>query len=470
MTLEFGTLLNNRYRIVGILGQGGMGSVYCAHDENLGVDVAVKENLFLSDEYAKQFRVEAKILASLRHPNLPRVGDHFVIHGQGQYLVMDFIEGEDLRQRMEKSDVLSEEEAIKIGVTICDALNYLHTRQPPVIHRDVKPGNVKITPDGEYVLVDFGLAKFMLDSQSTTTGARAMTPGFSPPEQYGAARTDARTDIYSLGATLYVALAGRLPEDALARATGNAVLTNLRTHNPKVSPKLAAAIEKALSLPSNERWQTADDFKKALEDARDNSNGPDWNGSLLSSTIDPSTKKDSSPLPTSGFLRRDTPAEEGKKARRARFLWLWFALLLLILMSAVVVVILRPDLVQVAQARTPTPTSTVILPTLTLTHTVIPSATATISLSPTPKLTETPTLLPSPTFTLTPIPTLFGGGGEQIAFVSERSGKPQIWLMNIDGSNPRKLTNQADGACQPHWSPDGQQVVFISPCLGRAKL
>src|SRR4030065_2769940 len=115
MTLERGALLHKRYRIVGILGQGGMGSVYHAVDENLGVDVAVKENLFTRDEYARQFRLEAVILANLRHPNLPRVSDHFAIGDQGQYLVMDYIEGEDLRQRMERLGAISEEAAVMVG-------------------------------------------------------------------------------------------------------------------------------------------------------------------------------------------------------------------------------------------------------------------------------------------------------------------------------------------------------------------
>ena len=99
MTLERGAILHNRYRIIEILGQGGMGSIYRSIDNNLGVEVAVKENLFTTEEYARQFRREAVILASLKHPNLPRVSDHFVIREQGQYLVMDYIEGEDLRER-----------------------------------------------------------------------------------------------------------------------------------------------------------------------------------------------------------------------------------------------------------------------------------------------------------------------------------------------------------------------------------
>jgi serine/threonine protein kinase len=148
MTLDSGSLLNNRYRIAEVLGQGGMAAVYRAIDENLGVDVAVKENLFTTDEYARQFRLEATILASLRQPNLPRVSDHFVIEPLGQYLVMDFIEGEDLRQRLDRLGQLPEQEVIIIGVAICDAISYMHTRKPMILHRDIKPGNVRITPNG----------------------------------------------------------------------------------------------------------------------------------------------------------------------------------------------------------------------------------------------------------------------------------------------------------------------------------
>ena len=143
MTLERDYLLKDRYRILEILGQGGMGAVYIARDENLGVEVAVKENFFTSDEYSRQFRREATILATMRHPNLPRVFDHFEIEEQGQYMVMDYIEGEDMRQRMDRLGAIPDEEVIVIGAAICDALQYLHTRQPPILHRDIKPGNIK---------------------------------------------------------------------------------------------------------------------------------------------------------------------------------------------------------------------------------------------------------------------------------------------------------------------------------------
>jgi serine/threonine protein kinase len=214
MALEKGYLLYGRYRIELVLGRGGMGSVYKALDENLGIPVAVKENLFTTEEYARQFRREATILAGLRHSNLPRVTDHFVIAGQGQYLVMDFIDGDDLRTRIERGNLPSERLTVDWARQICDALNYLHNRQPPVVHRDIKPGNIRITTEGRAVLVDFGLAR-LLEGPTTTTGAKAMTPGYSPPEQYGASRTDSRTDIYALAATMYTLLTGAMPEDGL---------------------------------------------------------------------------------------------------------------------------------------------------------------------------------------------------------------------------------------------------------------
>jgi serine/threonine protein kinase len=137
MSLRPGTLLVNRYRVEAILGQGGMGAVYRAIDANLGVTVAVKENLFTTEEFARQFVREAGILASLRHSGLPRVTDHFVIEGEGQYLVMDFVAGEDLRERLERSGPVSEEDGLPWFLDICDALAYLHTRVPPILHRDV---------------------------------------------------------------------------------------------------------------------------------------------------------------------------------------------------------------------------------------------------------------------------------------------------------------------------------------------
>lgn len=264
MTLKQGELLLERYRIVEVLGHGGMGSIFRAVDENLGLEVAVKENLFTIDDYARQFRREATILANLRHANLPRVSDHFSLEDQGQYLIMDYIEGEDLQERLERMGPFEEEEVVFIGASICDALAYMHSRDPAVLHRDIKPANVRITPNGGVYLVDFGLAKVMHGDQTTTTGARAMTMGFSPPEQYGAARTDPRTDVYSLGATLYTALTGLTPEDSLAQTMDQVELTPVRERNPKISKRVSEAVEKALQVHPNDRFQLAVEFKNEL--------------------------------------------------------------------------------------------------------------------------------------------------------------------------------------------------------------
>jgi len=493
MTLERGTLLHKRYRIVEILGQGGMGSVYRAVDENLGVDVALKENLFTTDEYARQFRLEAVILANLRHPNLPRVSDHFVVGEQGQYLVMDFIDGEDLRQRMERVGTIVEEEAIMIGAAMCDALTYLHTRKPPILHRDIKPGNVKITPDGHIFLVDFGLAKVVQGTQATTTGARAMTPGYSPPEQYGTARTDPRTDVYSLGSTLYAALTGIIPEDGLARAMDNAQLTPLRKRNSRVSRRLAAAIEQSMAVDPADRFQTAEEFKKALLGSKSKTQRVTGNYTVPPPPADmepPSDDLDDEavngkPIEKKPGLMALEPENEFKppkiKKKRGGGCVLPVLLILLLLGGGVgSVSYFYPNLVPASFsglipwiAATPTMTLT-LQPTETLTPEPSPTFTLTAELpapTPLPTHTSTPTFLPTdgpsptPTHTLIPSPTPIGGGYGQIAFASERTGIPQIYLINAtDGSDLHPITNLAEGACQPSWSPDGTKLVFTSPC------
>jgi eukaryotic-like serine/threonine-protein kinase len=480
-TLERGAQLHKRYRIVEILGQGGMGSVYRAVDENLGMDVAVKENLFTSDEYARQFRLEAVILANLRHPNLPRVTDHFVIGDQGQYLIMDYIEGEDLRQRMERAGSISEEEAILIGAAMCDALQYLHTRKPAVIHRDVKPGNVRITSDGHIYLVDFGLAKLVKGSQATTTGARAMTPGYSPPEQYGTARTDPRTDVYSLGATLYAALTGIIPEDGLSRAMDNVELTPLRKRNPKISRKLANAIEKAMSVRPEDRFQTADEFKQAL--ATSNIKTQRLEGEI---TLEPSPETDG--INENGNLAQEVPPAEAtppppppsskprKEPGRGRGFWVFLSFFLLAILAALVsIIIFRLPVSKgfLALLAPPTPRSVTATATTAIKITPLPvrtnTATPTLAASGTPTKTAVPTIfMPSQTPTITqtlgPTSTLQGGGYSQIAFASTQNGDPEIYMVNADGTNLTEITNIPGGACQPDWSPDGLHIVFISPC------
>lgn len=240
--LSTGYVLNNRYRIVKRIGGGGFGDIYRTWDLNLGRACAVKENLETSQAAQQQFEQEAMFLAQLSHPNLPRVTDHFTIPGQGQYLVMDFIEGQDLQEQLDQIGVLQVDQVLEWIDQVCSALEYLHSQSPPIIHRDIKPANIKITPQGKAMLVDFGIAKVYDASAKTTVGARAVTPGYSPPEQYGQGRTDVRTDIYALGATLYTLLTGQEPPESVMISAGQVPLTPVRTLNPSVTPVVETAI------------------------------------------------------------------------------------------------------------------------------------------------------------------------------------------------------------------------------------
>lgn len=263
MPLNTGTLIHNRYRIARLIGQGGFGAVYRAWDTSLNRPCALKENLDTSQEAQRQFEREAQILAGLIHPHLPRVTDHFIVPGQGQYLVMDFVEGEDLASFIARGERVTEEQALTWMTQVADALVYLHNQPQPVIHRDIKPANIRITPEGKAMLVDFGLVKVYDIHLKTTIGARAVTPGYSPPEQYGRGTTDHRTDIYALAATLYTLLTGQDPTESIQRVVGDPLIP-VDTLNPLVSHHLALVLEQAMALNPSQRYQSTKAFISAL--------------------------------------------------------------------------------------------------------------------------------------------------------------------------------------------------------------
>lgn len=459
MPLQKDSFVNNRYRILEVLGQGGMGTVFRALDENLGVEVALKENLFTTDEYSRQFRREATILASMRHPNLPRVSDHFEIDNQGQYLIMDYIEGEDLRQRMDRLGILEDEEIIIMGAALCEALDYMHNRNPPILHRDIKPGNVKISPDGVVFLVDFGLAKVVSGGQATTTGARAMTPGYSSPEQYGTARTDHRSDIYSLGATLYAALTGVIPEDGLARAMEQADLTPIRKRNPKVGRRLATVLDKALAVHPEDRYQSAAEFKAALLGS-----GATTRSVAGELTVPPPPPEVIKAIAEGRHGPGGSPSEPeitmsgtSSTRRRRKLIRNLTRLALGILALAVVFggwwfVNNRP----VAPEVTPEATPIEGVATLETPGAVSPGETP-----------DAPTEEPDPISTIDPgLVPVFPDEQDVIAFSSNRSGSYQIWALAVNSGDLIQITDIPGGACQPDWSPDGLRVAFTSPCRG----
>lgn len=266
MTLPEDTILENRYRIDGLLSHGGMGAIYRAFDTNLSTPVAIKENFLQSAHYVTQFKKEALILARLRHPALPRVIHHFSFEGQ-QYLVMDFIEGKNLWEIVQsRGQPLKEKEALDYAIQVCQAVDYLHRQTPPIIHRDIKPQNIKITPEGRAMLVDFGIAKQVIDDKHRTeAGAQGVTAGFSPPEQYSGSGTTPTSDIYSLGATLYAVLTGKKPPDSLSLLRNKVKFVPPDIINPRLSQDVSKAIAYAMQPKPVDRPQFVAEWQHMLE-------------------------------------------------------------------------------------------------------------------------------------------------------------------------------------------------------------
>ncbi|MEK7723962.1 MAG: serine/threonine-protein kinase, partial [Acidobacteriota bacterium] len=269
------TLIQNRYLVVQLIGKGGMGEVYLAVDQRLGSAVALKRMLF-SDEEAlgKAFEREAKTLARLRHPALTKVSDHFNENGM-QYLVMEHISGDDLSNRLEQNQKPFPLSWVLFWADqLLDALSYLHSHEPPIIHRDIKPQNLKLTGDNHIILLDFGLAKDSIGETrlSSTGNMIAYTPNYASMEQIRGTGTTARSDIYALSATMYQLLSNIVPADSLTRA--DSVLNNqpdpvtpLSEHNSEVSPAISGIIAKGMNLSSEQRFASAKEMQMALREA-----------------------------------------------------------------------------------------------------------------------------------------------------------------------------------------------------------
>jgi len=270
--LEAGSYLHHRrYRIRQPLGRGGMGAVYLAEDLNLASRlVAVKENLNNSEDAQRQFRREAVLLAHLRHPNLPQVIDYFLDESGRQYLVMEYVPGENMQEALASNGALPMAEALTCMDQVMQAVTYMHRQRDPesgrpraVIHRDIKPANIKRTPEGRYVLVDFGIAKVQSQTAAATAvSARALTPGYAPIEQYHGG-TDERSDIYALGATFYALVTGKAPPSATSMASG-APLPPPRSYNSKIPANVSKVIERAMRMAVQDRYQRVTEMYAAL--------------------------------------------------------------------------------------------------------------------------------------------------------------------------------------------------------------
>nr|BBH96097.1 hypothetical protein KTA_42960 [Thermogemmatispora argillosa] len=309
-TIPPGTVMRGQYRIERALGSGGFGHVYLAVDLRTNQPCAVKEYLVTGASGQAQLQHEARVLSRLHHPHLPSFIDAFSERGR-YYVVLSYIEGRDLTEQLRLAR--QRDEAIPLPVilgwllAVCDAVQFLHSQQPPVIHRDIKPDNIRITSDGTAYLVDLGNAKAVADGARTLFFARHQgTPGYAPPEQYpGGSGTDPRSDVYALGGTLYFALTMQEPASVSARnqalQQGHSGLPSLQeqlarlmneekagkafrfeasrpsrgsrmprhvaqlaTLPPEILQRLNAIIQRAMALKPTERYQSVAEFKAEL--------------------------------------------------------------------------------------------------------------------------------------------------------------------------------------------------------------
>lgn len=267
------TILQSRYRIIRLLGQGGMGAVYEAIDQRVSCVVALKETLVGSDPEARRaFEREAALLANLRHHALPNVMDYFG-EGQGEFLVMQFIPGYDLAELLElRGGPFPQDQVLRWCDQLLSVLEYLHSHNPPILHRDIKPANLKVTRRGEIFLLDFGLAKGaagQMATLKTNESVHGFTRGFASPEQILGQGTDQRSDLYSLGATLYHLLTNTVPSDAPTRSAAREEgeddpLGSIESLNTQVSPRITAVIHQAMSLNRRQRPMSAAEMQQAL--------------------------------------------------------------------------------------------------------------------------------------------------------------------------------------------------------------
>jgi formylglycine-generating enzyme required for sulfatase activity/tRNA A-37 threonylcarbamoyl transferase component Bud32 len=275
-------MLDDRYRVIRPLGEGGMGTAYLVEDQRLGRQCVAKASMMYDTAHQVQFEQEAKLLAKLSHPNLPEVYDYFFDQNR-PYLVMQYIDGQTLDRLKEgRSAPFEAEQVRRWADDLLGALSYLHSQEPPIIHRDIKPSNVCITPEERAVLLDFGIARRLTDT-STRTGAQAHSMHYSPIEQYlsesvgsyavlteyldklraAGVHTGPYSDIYSLGATLYFALTLLDPPDACLRFLGGTPRP-IRELNPEVPESVVSAVERAMVVDPRERCQSAAELAELL--------------------------------------------------------------------------------------------------------------------------------------------------------------------------------------------------------------
>lgn len=504
--LSAGHILQSRYQVIRTLGKGGMGAVYLAADQRLNRRwVAVKEmsDAAIADPLQKQhataaFHQEAQMLARLDHPNIPRIADFFTDAGN-HYIVMEFVQGETLEAYLQRRGTVCDEPTVRAwALQLCDVLAHLHGQTPPVIFRDLKPGNIMLTPSGQLKLIDFGIARFFKVGRPGDTLIMG-TPGYAAPEQYGHSQTDARSDIYSLGVLLHHLLTLHDP------AQTPFALPPAQQLNPVVSAWMARIIAQAVALRPADRYQRVAELRQDLVSASASTHYrtvslaprriPLWCGIaaavflLLAGILlggrflGPSAP--TAPVPS--------PAMSGGSAALSGPT---------VLPARVETSAPTSDSGSGAHATGAVPVAAITLPPPSP---FMPPDTAapppTPSRTPAPPPTASP--VPAPNYPqgliaystgpdgawqimvydpardrswLQPglpansgVPT-FLPDGRRLGFRSKATGFWQIYTINTDGSDLRQLTGGAYDNMEAIWSPDGRQVAFVSTRDGNKEI
>lgn len=366
MPLLPGEILNQRYRILGLLAEGAHGATYRAWDIKAEQDVAVKEYLDPSPETQRRFRAEARRLSRLDHPQLAPVLDHFALEATGQYLVSRYVDGVDLGSLLAQYGRFPSDLIISWLQAVSQPLTYLHEQDQ--LHLNIKPANIRLTPTGDIFLVDSGLPGL---------GVPAGRSGYAAPEQQSQRAVTPASDIYSLGATLYTLLTGQIPPDALRRESGLLELIPAREVNPDVEPYLSLVATRAMSLRADARYETVNDFSKAL--ARPI-------GHPIPAAEEPRRTPERTAVPHRSLPAATAPKIPVKTRRQmpARTAWALAAIAFVILAGLGSLFLLNLDEPEVTEAEA----------TATLQSAVVAALTA---LAPTPSPLPAPTQAPTPT-------------------------------------------------------------------------
>ena len=415
-----GETINNRYNILSLLGEGGMGEVYLAIDQHAAHQVAVKilaRQLSTNPESLERFKREAETLRQLDHPNIVKFVDAFNYAGQ-YVIVMEYVPGGSLHDLL-KQGPLPIDRAHRIAVELCDAL--IRSHHLNIIHRDLKPDNVLLDKDGKPKLADFGVARLEEGTRMTRTGTQVGTPYYMAPEAWGGKPLDAQADIWSLGIMLFEMLAGQVPFNgdtplAVMSQVSTAPLPNIKKLRGDIPAGLIQIIKRMLARDKKRRYATMREVAVDLERERQ--------------------KKTAKPGSTS------YTSERGKSVSTLRPKTAVF------LVGGVVILAIAGGFPYISGllagnregGNTPTALSTSTFD----------------SSENIPTVAETSTLAPVPTATSTAI----GGGDGKIAFVSDRDGKGEIYVMNLDENNPIQLTNNTEGNLNLAISPDGRKIAF----------